>query len=65
MGLIYDLQTDLRFLQGEATGVKKNQKVVILELIKEFPSLSAEKIAKMVHASKEFVLQVLEEENQK
>ncbi len=69
MGLIYDLQTDLRFLQGEATGVKKgevigikkNQKVVILELIKEFPSLSAEKIAKMVHASKEFVLQVLEE----
>ena len=61
MGLIYDLETDIRYLQGAKKERVKNQRTFILELFKEFPSFSAEKIAKMVHTSKQFVNQVIEE----
>ena len=61
MGLVYDLETDIRYLQGaKREGVKKD-KAFVLTLFEKFPSFSVEEIADMVKTSKEFVIQVIEE----
>ena len=69
MGLIYDLETDIRYLQGKAKGeakgdkkaTERTKKEFIVELFKRFPNLPMEEIAEMVKTPLESVARILNE----
>jgi len=59
MALIYDLKTDLRYLQGREEEKKERIDDILINMLKN-TSLSIEEIAKIVNTSVDYVKKLAE-----